>query len=176
MARDYKKMLYVLLKEMSMSGDEIEGAELEKRYGKEYRDFYCEYEVGIYKPRIKTMLKFYPVPMVVGAIHQLFQGYHIASDTEDELYSIADPKGKWNKPSEYEHYTDETNPLLSSVLFETKDESIAQSWAREAAADYFYWNTDIEFSCSELADLQDHFRKLGTKYGLLEEFEKEGVC
>lgn len=170
MARNYKDMLYILLNKMS--AEDIEGPELEDRYGKEYRDFYCEYETSIYKSRVKAMLQFYPVPMVVGAVHQLFQGYHIADDTEDDLYGIADPNGDWNEPSMYSYWRDDENPLLRSEPFTMDDKNCA----KQAAKDYCNWFSEMDdLHLDEISKLQKHFVKLGKKYGLSGEFRKSGI-
>ena len=48
--------------------------------------------------------------------------------------------------------------------------------ARQEAID---WQLDFgnhNYSYSELADYQDHFRSLGKRYGLLKEFRENAIC
>ena len=45
---------------------------------------------------------------------------------------------------------------------------------REEAIEYSY--SEEELSYGELAEKQDHFRKLGKRYGLLREFKENCIC
>lgn len=105
------KMLFDLIKGV-MAYEELDCNDLEDRYGRDYRNFFCDYEAEIYKPDVRKMLRTYTIPQVVGAIHNLYQLYKICEDTEDELYSFADPNEEFNEPSEYDEWTEETNPLI----------------------------------------------------------------
>lgn len=171
---DYKQMLYVLLVKMDMF-DEISGLRLEKLFGKEYRDFYSNYECEIFKPKVQQMLKYYPIPMVVGAIHGLFQDYDICEDTEDLLYKIADPKEKWNECSEYGYEIKSgKNPLKTEWEPKTKEEE--KALIVKIAKNHSSWINEENLSLDQIAELKKHFEKLGRKYGLLKRFREEDVC
>ena len=45
---------------------------------------------------------------------------------------------------------------------------------REEAIEYSY--SDEELSYGELAEIQDYFRRLGKRYGLLREFRENAIC
>lgn len=45
---------------------------------------------------------------------------------------------------------------------------------REEAIEYSY--SDEELSYEELAEIQDYFRRLGKRYGLLREFKENAIC
>ncbi len=48
--------------------------------------------------------------------------------------------------------------------------------AREAAINWQYEFSQTNMSWGELADWQEHFEKLGRRYGLLQEFRENGIC
>lgn len=48
--------------------------------------------------------------------------------------------------------------------------------AREAAIDWQDWQAEQNLSYGELADWQEHFEKLGRRYGLLKEFRENAIC
>ena len=48
--------------------------------------------------------------------------------------------------------------------------------ARQEAIDWQTTWEDKQYSYGELAVFQDHFTKLGRKYGLLKEFKENAIC
>lgn len=173
---NYKYMLYKTLRVLEANLD-WEEDDVEKQLGIEFREFQKEYEIETYKPRVEAVLKYYPIPMVVGAIHDLYQNYIINNDVEEVLYSVADPNGKWNSPAEYDNWGVDTNPLYTENCFsQFNDYNVRKNWAQEAAVDYSLWLTDRFLSWGDVSDIQSHFRELGIEYGLLKEFEENGIC
>ncbi len=47
--------------------------------------------------------------------------------------------------------------------------------AREAAIDWQDWQAEQNLSYGELAVWQDHFEKLGRRYGLIREFRENAI-
>ena len=48
--------------------------------------------------------------------------------------------------------------------------------ARNEALEWDWLAGRVPMSYSEIADAQVHFRKLSRRYGLLREFEENGIC
>lgn len=50
---------------------------------------------------------------------------------------------------------------------------------RNLAIDFQYSNnidTDVQMSMGEIAEVEDYFRRMGRKYGLLREFRENAIC
>ncbi len=47
---------------------------------------------------------------------------------------------------------------------------------REEAIEWSYDVGNHEYSYGEFAYFEDHFRRLGKRYGLLREFKENGIC
>ena len=81
------------------------------------------------------------------------------------------------------YLTEELNERLSKRTAEgenaknyRKRKEAARQEAIEWTEKYFTSDTAPSLSWGELAEWQDHFRKLGKKYGLLREFKENGIC
>ena len=51
-----------------------------------------------------------------------------------------------------------------------------KSEAREQAIDWQIETSEQNLSYGELAEAQEHFEKLGRRYGLLQEFRENAIC
>lgn len=58
-------------------------------------------------------------------------------------------------------------------------QSYYQKRKAEVREEAIYWQADFcnhNYSYGELACAEEHFRRLGKRYGLLREFKENGIC
>lgn len=53
--------------------------------------------------------------------------------------------------------------------------AITKSDARQQAMDFQNWASEQNLSWGEVAECHDHFKRLGKKFGLMEEFKENGI-
>jgi len=61
------------------------------------------------------------------------------------------------------------------MLVELTDKVHNKAGARELAIDWQQQASELDYSCYELYEWSEKFRKIGKRYGLLKEFKENGI-